>query len=70
MARLTLKFPEKTNNILNNLAQKEEVSKTEILRRSLALYKYLTDEVHQDKGHKVAIADENDKVIKEIVITK
>ncbi len=70
MARLTLKFSERANKTLNRLAAQEEVPKTEILRRSLSLYEYLTDEVHKDKGRKVAIADKDNKIIKEIVITK
>lgn len=69
MARLTIQFPEKTSNLLSEMAERDEVSKTEILRRALSLYKYLDGEVRKQKGHKVAIADEEDKVIKEIVIT-
>jgi len=69
MARLTVQFPEATSEILTELSAKDQVSKTEILRRALAVYKYLEQETRGSK-HNVAITDENGKVIKEIVITK
>ncbi len=69
MARLTIQFPEKTDEILSYLATKQNISKTEVLRRALSLYKYLDREA-RDKGYKVTIADENDKVLKEIVLTE
>jgi hypothetical protein len=69
MARLTVQFPEQTSEVLAELSDREQVSKTEVLRRALALYKYLEQETRDGK-RKVAIADENDNVVKEIVITK
>lgn len=69
MARLTVQFPERTSQILDELAEQDQVSKTEILRRALALYKYLEKET-QDGDKKIAIADKNDQILKEIVITK
>lgn len=69
MARLTVQLPEQANEVLADLSEKGEVSKTEILRRALAVYKYLDNETRDGK-HKVAIADENGKVVKEILITK
>lgn len=70
MAKLTVKFPERTSKILEELSDNDEVSKTEVLRRALALYKYIDDETRKAKGRKVAITDEEDKVIKEILIAK
>lgn len=69
MARLTVQFPEATSQILAELSERDEVTKTEVLRRALSLYKYLEKETRDGK-RKVAIADEDDKVLKEIVITK
>ncbi len=69
MARLTIQFPEKTDEILTELSSKQNVSKTEVLRRALSLYKYLDREA-KDKGYKVTIADGDDKIIKEIVFTE
>lgn len=69
MARLTVQFPDQTTEILDELSSREQVSKTEILRRAIALYRYLEKETRDGK-QKVTIADENNKVLKEIVITK
>lgn len=69
MARLTVQFPEATSEALAEMSQKEQVPKTEILRRALALYRYLEKETRDGK-HKIAIADEDGKVVKEILITK
>ncbi len=69
MARLTVQFSDPTSELLAELSAKDQVSKTEILRRALAVYKYLEQETRDGK-RKVAITDENDKVLKEIVITK
>ena len=68
MARLTVQFPSRTETILSELAAKDEISKTEVIRRALSLYKFLDREA-REKGFKIAIADENDKIIKEIVYT-
>lgn len=69
MARLTVQFPDSTSEILGELSAQDNVSKTEILRRALSVYKYLAKET-QDGKRKVAITDENGTVIKEILITK
>ena len=70
MARLTIQFPEKTSNILKEMAENEESTQTEILKRAVALYKYLGNEMKKEKGRKVSITDKNDKIIKEIVMTE
>lgn len=70
MARFTVQFPEKTSSMLEELAEREEVSKTEILRRALSVYKFLDTEIRKEKGNKVAIANAHDKILKEILITK
>jgi len=68
MPRFTVQFPEKTDEILGYLAVKQNISKTEVLRRALSLYKYLDREA-RDKGYKVIIADESDNILKEILLT-
>jgi hypothetical protein len=69
MARLTVQFPDSTSEILGELSAQDNVSKTEILRRALSVYKYLAKET-QDGKRKIAITDENGQVVKEILITK
>ncbi len=70
MARLTIQFPTRTSQMLGELSVRDEITKTEILRRALSLYKYLDDEVRKEDGRKITITNKNDKIIKEIVITK
>lgn len=41
-------------------------TKTEALRNAFVVYKLLLDEL--SKGHKLAIADEDDQIIKEIIM--
>lgn len=65
MPKLTVEFNDKMNSILDDLSQAEGIPKTQVIRRAIALLKYAEDE--RRKGHKLTIADENDRVIKEIV---
>ena len=68
MAKLTVQFPDQASQVLAELSEQDQVSKTEILRRALSLYKYLENET--EGGKKIAIADKDDRILKEIVITK
>lgn len=68
MARLTVQFPEKTSQTLEELAAQDQTSKTEVIRKAISLYKYLERETRDGK-HNVAIVDENGKVVKEIILT-
>ena len=67
MARLTVQFPDRTSEILAELAARDQLSKTEVLRRALALYKFLDQETRDGK-HRIAIADENGRIAKEITM--
>ena len=70
MARLSVQFPGRTTQILEEMSNKDEVSKTEIIRRALSLYKYLEEEIQREDGRKISITDKDDKILKDIVITK
>lgn len=67
MPKLTVEFNERMNEMLEQLAVKDDTSKVNVLRRALALYKYVEDEVEKGEGRRLAIT-EDDKVIKEIVL--
>jgi predicted transcriptional regulator len=67
MPKLTVEFNDRMNEMLEQLAQEEDTSKVDIIRRALALYKYVEDEVRENDKRKLAIA-EGDEVIKEIVL--
>jgi hypothetical protein len=54
--------------MLAQLALQDQKTKTEVISRALALYKYLQRET-RDSKHRIVVVDENDKIIKEIVMT-
>ena len=67
MPRITIEFPEQVDKILRDLAEKGDTSKVDVIRRALALYNYVNKEV-KEKDLKLAVADEEDKILKEIVL--
>ena len=67
MARLTVQFPDRTSEMLAELAARDQKTKTEVIDRALALYSYLQKETRDGK-HRIVVVDENDKLIKEIVM--
>ncbi len=67
MPRITIEFPEQVDKILRELAEKGDTSKVDVIRRALALYNYVNKEV-KEKNLKLTIADEEDKILKEIVL--
>lgn len=68
MAKLTVQFPTQTSEILSTLSTKEEITKTEVLRKALSLYKYLKEETSKQDGRKISITDKDDKILKDIVM--
>lgn len=67
MPKLTLEFNERMNEMLAQLAAKEETTKVDIIRRALALLKYVEEEVGANDKRRLTIA-EDDRIIKEIVL--
>ena len=65
MAKLTIEFNDKMTEILEEMSRKERLPKTHVIRRAIALFKFVEGE--REKGHKLAITDQNDRVLKEIV---
>ncbi|MFM9956894.1 MAG: hypothetical protein ACKVZJ_02365 [Phycisphaerales bacterium] len=72
MPRMTVDFPSEIYNFLEKLAAEESTTKVNALRRALTLYKVAKEETRakpKSGKRKLTISDENDKVIKEIVLT-
>lgn len=67
MSKLTVTFSGKIDDDLDHLAHEQGIPKTQVIRRAIALMKYLEDE--REQGRKVAITDEDMTVLKEIVST-
>ena len=65
--KLTVEFNDKMNDILEQLASERGTTKVDVLRRAVALYKYLDSEKKEDETTKVSIT-QKDKPTKEIVL--
>lgn len=65
MPKLTMQFNAKLDRVLSELAEREGLPKTQVLRRAIALLRFVDEE--RGKGHKLAIMDENDQILKEVV---
>jgi hypothetical protein len=48
-SRLTVEFPAQIDSVLETLSAAQSTSKTEILRRAIASYKLLQDELHKNQ---------------------
>lgn len=67
MPRLSVQFSASLNKMLKELAKEKGTTKTEILRRALATYKYLDDET-KDGDSRIAIRSTKDNSIKDVVL--
>jgi predicted transcriptional regulator len=63
MPKLTVEFNDKMNDILEQLADEKGTTKVDVLRRAVALYKYLDGE---KKDGKISITQDNK--VKDIVL--
>jgi predicted transcriptional regulator len=67
MAKLTVEFNDKMNDTLEQLANEKGTTKVDVLRRAVALYKYLDSEQKEDESKKVSIT-QNDTILKDVVL--
>lgn len=67
MPRLNVSVTEQLDEALSELSERQSIPKSQLIRRSIALLKFLEDE--RERGLKVTLSDENDRVVKEIVPT-
>lgn len=67
MAKLTVEFNPKMDEILADLAQDKGTTKVDVLRRAVALYKYIDSQLSATGKRHLAIA-EDDRIVKEIVV--
>jgi predicted transcriptional regulator len=65
MAKLVLEFPDDINTLLDKLAEREGISKPEVIRRAIALYSYVHEEA-VEKKRKLSITDKDDTILKDI----
>lgn len=69
MKKLTVEFSDGMTKVLEDLARDRSTTKVDVIRNALALYHYIYQEVLKKSGRKLAISSEEDKVVKEIVLT-
>ena len=68
MPKLTIKFGDQMSEVLKELAEDRGVSKSEIIRRALTMYKYASDETRDgDKRVSITLAKE-DRILKDIIV--
>jgi len=67
MPKLTVEFNDKMNQILEQLAEEKGTTKVDVLRRAVALYRYLEEEKRKDEDNQLSITKDG-KALKDIVI--
>ena len=68
MAKFTLNFNTEFDQFLDDLSKQHGTTKSEIVRRALASYKFLGDSVRQKKGLKISVTTADDVVVKDIIL--
>ena len=67
MSKLTVEFNSKMDEILADLAEDKGTTKADVLRRAVALYKYIDSQLSPENRRHLAIT-EDDRIVKEIVV--
>ncbi len=67
MPRMTIEFSKQVDDLLKELAKKNNTTKVEVLRRALSLYDYVEKETSKEQNRRLSITDE-DKIIKDIIL--
>ncbi len=63
--RLTLEVTEDVNEILDNLAEMSGTTKSDVLRKAIALIEYAI--TNKKKGRQLALIDKDEKVVGTVV---
>jgi predicted transcriptional regulator len=67
MPKLTIRFGDRTDKMLTELAEEKGTTKTEIIRRALGTYKYLDEEI-KDGSKRVSITTTSNDTIKDVIL--
>ncbi len=69
MARYTIDFGDKLDQMLAELADEKGTTKAEVIRRAIATYRYLTKEVAGSNNTvKVSLSTNTDEVVKDVIL--
>ncbi len=66
--RYTIEINPDFDQLLTDLADTKNVTKAEIIRRALASYAYLEKQLSLKDNNKISITNDEDKVIKDIIL--
>ena len=67
MAKLTIQFGEQMDKLLEELAREKGLTKAEILRRALVIYRYVDDETKDGEKRLSITSAKDNKIIKDII---
>lgn len=65
--RYTVDFPKAVMDVLEDMSNEYNLSKAEILRKAIALFSYVNDEVSVDKSKHLSIT-QGEKILKDIIL--
>jgi len=68
MPRYSIDLNDQFDTKLSKMAVEKGTTKAEIIRRAVASYTYLNQQVEGDNGRKISITDGDDRVEKDIVL--
>jgi predicted transcriptional regulator len=68
MARYTVDFSPEFDQLLEGLSSRKSMTKAEIIRRAVASYSFLDKQTDPEKGTKVSITTQDDKILKDVVL--
>lgn len=66
MPRYTMDIGSDFEATLSELARQKQISKAEVIRRSVACYAFLIRELRKPGGHKVSITTTDDRIVKDV----
>ena len=68
MPRYTIDFGKDFDQRLSQLAKAKGTTKAEIIRRAVATYAFLAQQTEVEDGIKVSITDDEDQVLKDVIL--
>lgn len=68
MPKLTVEFSDRVNEKLEEVANRNALTKADVLRRAIALYEFVDTNVAQ-KDAQLLITDKDGNVLRQIVVT-
>jgi tRNA pseudouridine-54 N-methylase len=66
LVRLNVNLNQETANALKELSESQGLTMTEVIRRSISIFKYLTDEI--EAGRKIHTMDQDGRNVREMVM--